>query len=174
MERDVLEDENGTFPAMHEDGEQGERDGRDGDEQDYENDEQLDEHDLDREMPSYRAREHTYGGPTDFAFHSRSYDDEDEALQAALKASMDDLPPDWVAPPAEPKEQVNKKVPKKAAPVLEPVVTEAVAQRPAIESPGVGGSKFKEEIEDDDDVQEVLSPSELTNSLSCTMLTRSL
>lgn len=46
-----------------------------------------------------------YGGPTDFSFQSRSYDDEDAALQAALKASMADLPPGWVAPELKPKEQ---------------------------------------------------------------------
>lgn len=39
-----------------------------------------------------------HSGPTDFAKQSRSYDDEDEALQAALKASMQDLPADWKAP----------------------------------------------------------------------------
>ena len=41
-------------------------------------------------------------GPTDFAMQSRSYDDEDEALQAALKASMQDLPADWKAPEVKP------------------------------------------------------------------------
>lgn len=41
-------------------------------------------------------------GPTDFAMQSRSYDDEDEALQAALKASMQDLPADWKAPENKP------------------------------------------------------------------------
>jgi ataxin-3 len=44
-------------------------------------------------------------GPSDFAFQSRSYDDEDEALQAALKASMDDLPADWKAPEVKPVRQ---------------------------------------------------------------------
>lgn len=41
-------------------------------------------------------------GASDFAFQSRSYDDEDQALQAALKASMEDLPADWKAPEAKP------------------------------------------------------------------------
>jgi ataxin-3 len=41
-------------------------------------------------------------GPTDFAYQSRSYDDEDAALQAALKASMQDLPADWKAPEPKP------------------------------------------------------------------------
>ena len=58
-----------------------------------------------------RAREHYDpimnedshpSGPTDFAMQSRSYDDEDEALQAALKASMQDLPADWKAPEVKP------------------------------------------------------------------------
>ena len=37
-------------------------------------------------------------GPMDFSEHQRDYDDEDAALQAALKASMEDIPSDWVAP----------------------------------------------------------------------------
>lgn len=41
-------------------------------------------------------------GPSDFTFQSRSYDDEDQALQAALKASMEDLPADWKAPETKP------------------------------------------------------------------------
>ena len=41
-------------------------------------------------------------GPSDFTFQSRSYDDEDQALQAALKASMEDLPADWKAPEPKP------------------------------------------------------------------------
>ncbi|WVR00244.1 hypothetical protein IAU59_007386 [Kwoniella sp. CBS 9459] len=49
-----------------------------------------------------------YSGPTDFQFHSRSYDDEDEALQAALKASMMDLPPGWEAPPELPPKESEK------------------------------------------------------------------
>ena len=36
--------------------------------------------------------------PTDFAHLSRSYDDEDAAFQAALRASMEDVPAGWVAP----------------------------------------------------------------------------
>jgi len=48
------------------------------------------------------AEQGEHGGPSDFAFQSRSYDDEDEALQAALKASMDDLPSDWQAPEVKP------------------------------------------------------------------------
>lgn len=39
-----------------------------------------------------------YGGPVDFQYNARSYDDEDEALQAALRASMEDLPDDYVMP----------------------------------------------------------------------------
>ncbi|ODN95187.1 ataxin-3 [Cryptococcus wingfieldii CBS 7118] len=40
----------------------------------------------------------TYRGPTDFQQHARSYDDEDAALQAALKASMADVPQGWELP----------------------------------------------------------------------------
>ncbi|WWD19589.1 hypothetical protein CI109_104050 [Kwoniella shandongensis] len=56
------------------------------------------------EMEALAAASASYTGPTDFAFNSRSYDDEDEALQQALKASMMDLPSDWVAPELGPKE----------------------------------------------------------------------
>jgi ataxin-3 len=37
-------------------------------------------------------------GASDFVHHDRAYDDEDAAFQAALKASMEDVPADWVAP----------------------------------------------------------------------------
>nr|XP_019044211.1 ataxin-3 [Kwoniella bestiolae CBS 10118]OCF23141.1 ataxin-3 [Kwoniella bestiolae CBS 10118] len=81
-----------------------------------------------------------YNGPTDFQFHSRSYDDEDEALQAALKASMDDLPPDWQAPPELP--------PKVEKPILkspEPTAPAAPTQSPAQE---------KEKKREDEDIVE--------------------
>ena len=41
-------------------------------------------------------------GPTDFVYHSRDYDDEDAAFQAALRASMEDVPQGWVAPDLKP------------------------------------------------------------------------
>lgn len=37
-------------------------------------------------------------GASDFANHTRAYDDEDAAFQAALRASMEDVPEGWVAP----------------------------------------------------------------------------
>lgn len=92
---------------------------------------------------SYR-REPAYAGPTDFAFQSRSYDDEDAALQAALKASMEDLPPGWEAPELKPKE---KPIQRKAS---VPVVPSPPVAQPAAEETA-SGSRFREEIEDDDD-----------------------
>ncbi|WVQ84709.1 hypothetical protein IAT38_006865 [Cryptococcus sp. DSM 104549] len=65
-------------------------------------DEEIDEFDdgeVDEPPFPSHDDEPAYTGPTDFSFHARSYDDEDEALQAALKASMADLPEGWVAPP---------------------------------------------------------------------------
>ncbi|RXK36993.1 hypothetical protein M231_05757 [Tremella mesenterica] len=40
----------------------------------------------------------TYMVPMDFRHDNRRYDDEDQALQAALRASMEDLPEGWEAP----------------------------------------------------------------------------
>lgn len=81
-------------------------------------DEEIDSDDFDMDPTGEptarpRAREHydpimdedahqSGSGPMDFAMQSRSYDDEDEALQAALKASMQDLPADWKAPEVKP------------------------------------------------------------------------
>ena len=48
---------------------------------------------------------------TDFQQHSRSYDDEDAALQAALRASMEDVPEGWVAPDLQPKKASARKLP---------------------------------------------------------------
>jgi len=137
--RDLMDDENGTFPA------------------DQDMDDNGEERDLeDEEDPvSYRAlQEQMYSGPTDFIHTSRSYDDEDAALQAALKASMDDLPADWVSKP-KPTERVSKKTsPKKAAPAPPPIETKQPAPVQAVTSSGAAGSKFKEELEvDDEDVQ---------------------
>lgn len=63
-----------------------------------------------------------FDAPTDFKYHNRSYDDEDEALQAALKASMADLPPGFEMPelqplkPAPVKKQSQPAPEKKTAP----------------------------------------------------------
>ncbi|WWC94749.1 hypothetical protein V866_001597 [Kwoniella sp. B9012] len=80
--------DNQTFPLDHGDG--------DGDEG-----EEIHSEEAEGEGRVGTARDDMFGytGPTDFQFHSRSYDDEDEALQAALKASMNDLPPGWKPPP---------------------------------------------------------------------------
>jgi ataxin-3 len=93
-----------------------------------------------------------YGGPMDFAFQSRSYDDEDAALQAALKASMDDLPPGWVAPVFE-ENPVARKPSQSSAPAPA-----------AVAPPGLSAQNRDEEIEEDDEVDEPqveeLSPGE--------------
>jgi len=103
--------------------------------------------DYDR-IGAYRQEEN-YGGPTDFQFTSRSYDDEDAALQAALKASMDDLPEGWEAPKWEEKKLAVSPAPALAtapAPLAAPVLAEEMEA----ESTGAG-SKFKEDLDDDDD-----------------------
>jgi len=134
--RDVLDDQTGTFPADPAD----ER-------------EEGEEEDAAEPYQTYNYRalqDEMYSGPTDFALHSRSYDDEDAALQAALKASMDDLPPDWVAPEVEAKEKVTKK----PTPAPPPLLTTKPVAAPPVTSPGAAGSNFKEEIEaEDEDVQ---------------------
>lgn len=134
---DILDNQTGTFAT------------------DDQDDEELD--DETDAIGSYRRVE-DYAAPMDFAQHSRSYDDEDAALQAALKASMDDLPADWVPPKLEPKEKPIEKrpLPSPAAPA--PAISTAGV--PAVSGPA-SGSKFKEEIEDDDDAPvEELSPGE--------------
>lgn len=103
-----------------------------------------------------------YGGPTDFAFQSRSYDDEDAALQAALKASMDDLPPGWVAPVFEEKPVARK--PSQSDRVSPPVTSTSATAPPAVAPPGPSAQNKNEDIEEDDDVDEPpleeLSPGE--------------
>lgn len=59
-------------------------------------DETPDDDNADDDFEMSRSR--AYAGTMDFQFQSRSYDDEDEALQAALKASMTDLPEGWEMP----------------------------------------------------------------------------
>ncbi|RSH91822.1 hypothetical protein EHS25_009192 [Saitozyma podzolica] len=95
-----------------------------------------------------------YGGPMDFAFQSRSYDDEDAALQAALKASMDDLPPGWVAPVFEENPVARK--PSQSDRVSPPVTsTSTSAPAPAaVAPPGLSAQNRDEEIEEDDEVDE--------------------
>ena len=138
---DPLDGETGTFLSGHDD-----------------DDEDIDDTAHGDAIGSYgRLDQEEYTGPTDFAFHSRSYDDEDAALQAALKASMEDLPPDWEAPVLEPKEKpIEKRAP---APVAAP---EPVPEPPApAQAELAGGSRFKEELDDEDEEPtEQLSPGE--------------
>ncbi len=154
---DVLDDQIGTFGAEPDNGDEEERD----------------DVEVDHEPINYRAaQEAMYAGPTDFSFTSRSYDDEDAPLQAALKASMDDLPPGWVPPEV----KDAPKPAKRSATIAAPDIAPAPSQPPPIEtqqsngskstttvSPGAGGSKFKEEIEEDNDdaPAETLSPDEI-------------
>lgn len=118
--------------------------------------------------------------PTDFAFQSRSYDDEDAALQAALKASMEDVPAGWVAPEfkrparnerpsqaqASPAASAEQPDPKLQAAFPMAKKPEAVpAQAPRAPTATATGSRFVEGLEEDDDdaddaanKAEVLSP----------------
>lgn len=157
--RDLLDDQTGTFPA----------------DIGHDDEDDLDFQEAPEEPPepfNYRAaQEEMYSGPMDFESTSRSYDDEDAALQVALKASMDDLPPGWVPPEAK---AVEKPV-KKAAPVPEPIKKDPPPAGPAksILSPGAGGSKFKEEIEEDtDDHPETLTAGTPGRAASLEELTR--
>lgn len=115
----------------------------------------------------------------DFRYHSRSYDDEDAALQAALKASMADIPSGWVPPALEKKKPVQPKAQPKALPEVPPVRTDLAAPAQPDKPPtprrkesgkssgtpksptsaGVAGSKFREVIDEEDDKPaESLSP----------------
>lgn len=111
----------------------------------------------------------------DFQFHSRSYDDEDEALQAALKASMDDLPPGWQAPKIEEKtirrDSSTRATPVQSLtspppPVLSPVptapppLTRPLPGRPVARDSPTSGSRFTEEVADDDEPVEQLTAGE--------------
>ena len=153
--RDVFDDQTGTFPVES---------GAD----------EAEDEDLGEEVSessNYRtAQDHMYAGPTDFSFHSRSYDDEDAALQAALKASMDDVPTGWVLPELESKEKVVKKD--------EPSRVQIRSEQPVTATPpmiqGTGGSKFQENIEDDEEEMqaETLTPGVFIYREDWTALTR--
>lgn len=112
-------------------------------------DEELDE----APSRSYRdwAQAQTYGGPTDFQFNTRSYDDEDEALQAALRASMEDLPEDYVMPELPP---LNAPPPRREE---TPPQTEAAPEAP---SPAPAASETRESsIAEDTDDEPAAEPS---------------
>ena len=139
--RDVFEDQTGTFPAeIGPDEAEDENPG-----------EEL------RELSDIQtAHDHMYAGPTDFSLHSRSYDDEDAALQAALKASMNDVPTGWVAPELGSTEKTAKKIEPSG---VQPKTEQPVTAIPPT-SQGTGKSRFQENIEDDEEeVQaETLTP----------------
>ena len=136
--RDPLEDETGTFPQDPD--------------VPVDDDEELDDNDV-TDADMHHARGGTYGA-MDFAFQSRSYDDEDAALQAALKASMDDVPKDWVAPVLEPKEKPIVKKPK--APPAQPAPPATIDTAPisSTVSGPASGSKFTEELDDEEEEDE--------------------
>lgn len=98
------------------------------------------------------------GGPTDFQFHNRSYDDEDEALQAALRASMEDVPEGFMMPELAP---VHSMPPHRASPPQSPTPPVLTPEGP---SPAPAPSEAPEDsiAEDtDDEPARELSPGEL-------------
>lgn len=112
-------------------------------------------------------------GPTDFKYHNRSYDDEDEALQAALKASMADLPPGFEMPELKPLKAAPVKKSTQPAPAqsssasasrqrTEPAraAPEPPRWRPAEEPPQNAPPDTVTEEDDDEPVQE-LTPGKL-------------
>ncbi|WOO82288.1 Ataxin-3 [Vanrija pseudolonga] len=130
-----------------------------------EDDEELDidEDELEQQQQQPHAAsvfaQQFYAGPTDFAYHSRSYDDEDEALQAALKASMADLPPDFVLPELKPKEPL----PRPAGSVSPPTLPAQAPEPVPDDEEYATAEEEEEELEEDDDdapAQE-LSPDEI-------------
>lgn len=150
-EKDVFDDS--TFPQTANEDDV-DREVEDEDEEDtFEDAEQFHRH----------RQEEMYGGPTDFRNLSRSYDDEDAALQAALKASMADVPAGWAPPklesnkPRASERKVSAPPPPAPVPVPAPV--------PELGTPEKNtnhGSKFVEDMEEDDDgPAESLSPGEL-------------
>lgn len=125
----------------------------------------VDEDELEQQPHAAQASafaQQFYAGPTDFAYHNRSYDDEDEALQAALKASMADLPPDFVLPELKPKEPL----PRPAGSVSPPTLPTQAPEPVPDDEEYATAEEEEEEIEEDDDdapAQE-LSPGELAFS----------
>ena len=76
-----------------------------------------------------------HSGATDFQHLSRSYDDEDAALQAALRASMEDVPEGWVAPDLQPKKAGARKLPETPSVPPAPTPTPPAPRREAEEAP---------------------------------------
>lgn len=124
---------------------------------------------TDEELDNADERYHDsveYGsgeGPTDFMYQNRSYDDEDEALQAALKASMADIPAGFEMPELKPlrpppvkkvSQQKDSEVASSGAP---PVPEPPRRWRPAEEAHQDAPTSSVTEEDDEDPVQE-LSP----------------
>ena len=70
----------------------------------------------DEDETYHSAGEYGFSGAVDFMQQSRSYDDEDAALQAALKASMEDVPAGWEPPKFDKPKALPKPQPKAAQP----------------------------------------------------------
>lgn len=142
-ERDVLDDETGTFPeapsGLY----------PDEDVEDEELDDDAYEDALDDDLRGARGGRRQEP-VLDFSMQSRSYDDEDAALQAALKASMDDLPPGWEPPKEEPKPKIGQNTATPTA-TTPSVAAAGNANTGGVASGPVAGSQFKEELDDDDD-----------------------
>lgn len=145
--------------------------------QDFEDEELDDDDDLYHDAHAF---EYPPEAPTDFKYHNRSYDDEDEALQAALKASMADLPPGFEMPelkplqPAPVKKQSQPAPEKKAAPAKrapEPVAessrTTTERWRPAEPSEDALQDAPPDTVTEEDDEEPVqeLTPGKLPVSL---------
>lgn len=100
-------------------------------------------------------------GASDFAHHTRAYDDEDAAFQAALRASMEDVPVDWVAPDFK-KKKANavsdgkRELP--TPPVAAPVATQN--WRPAGGAAEVKQPAKEEDMKIIDEPEAPLSPTE--------------
>ncbi|BEJ13536.1 hypothetical protein CspHIS471_0307100 [Cutaneotrichosporon sp. HIS471] len=99
-----------------------------------------------------------YGGVTDFQFNNRSYDDEDEALQAALRASMEDVPDGYVMPELSPLNAVPP--PRPSAQQPDPPVAAPEAPSPAPVPSETHEDSIMDDTDDDEPAHEP-SPEEL-------------
>jgi ataxin-3 len=103
-----------------------------------------------------------YSGATDFQRLNRSYDDEDAALQAALRASMEDVPAGWVAPDLKPKKAEARKLPETptTVPMTPPAAVPAQSQPAWRVADDASASKKVEEKAPEEEPEEVGSPVE--------------
>lgn len=112
-------------------------------------DEELDDDEEAYHMASEQA---AFNQPSDFQYQHRSYDDEDEALQAALRASMEDVPDGYVMPELAPKDAVVRPARRQTPPLTIPE-PEAVASAP------VTPAKSTNTVDDDDSEEPAKEPS---------------